>query len=116
METYAYDELQRLVQTTRTLSTGTETDFVRYDDLGNIVAKSDYSVMPSAGVTSPYTYGDAARSQGRAGPHAVRTVARAAGGTAVFDYDDNVPVPAISITRSGGCRSPVPLEDDRPGA
>jgi hypothetical protein len=27
-----------------------------------------------------------------------------------------LPVPAVSITRSGGCRSPVPLEGDRPGA
>jgi hypothetical protein len=36
-------------------------------------------------------------------------------------YDQDIenaelPVPAVSITRSGGCRSPVPFEGDRPGA
>jgi RHS repeat-associated protein len=93
-ETYQYDELQRLVATTRswvgmtpapypTINGASHTygDSYTYDDLGNILSKPDYAMN--------YTYGSSARAVGNAGPHAVSTVTESGVTTAPFSYDLN---------------------------
>ena len=84
IETYAYDDLQRLTGTTRSwagLTRAPEGESYGYDDLGNILWKGDYG--------SGYGYGTPARATGNAGPHAVASVAKLDGTTATFAYDAN---------------------------
>ena len=84
IETYAYDDLQRLTGTARSwagLTRAPEGESYGYDDLGNILWKGDYG--------SGYGYGTPARATGNAGPHAVASVAKLDGTTATFAYDAN---------------------------
>lgn len=89
-ESYTYDDLQRLLTTTRswsgtpvgTYATNPEVDTVAYDDLGNVTRKSDFAWT--------YAYGTSARTMGAAGPHAVRQVWDQAGrNLGTFGYDAN---------------------------
>jgi hypothetical protein len=85
VESYQYDELQRLQNESRTYTnmapaTGTVlSEGYSYDDVGNILSKTDYSPT--------YTYGDATRPGG-AGPHAVSSVVIGVN-TYSFTYDQN---------------------------
>lgn len=88
-ETYAYDELQRLLTARRAWigaglpATATE-DSYAYDDLGNITKKSDYAAA--------YKYAQpnaACSARPLAGPHAVSSVVKSEGGVASFCYDAN---------------------------
>src|SRR5262249_53374639 len=56
-------------------------DTYAYDDLGNILAKSDYG--------DSYTYGTQPRTGDNAGPHAVRQGVKGGGTRATFSYDLN---------------------------
>ncbi len=87
-ETYQYDQLQRLTSASRAWSgltaaaATTTADSYTYDDLGNIVSKSDYG--------DQYIYGTVARSgPNMAGPHAVATVMKNGFAKAPFVYDAN---------------------------
>jgi len=82
-ESYVYDEMNRLLQSSRG---ATPTEF-RYDAVGNIERKTDFS----ADTANAYTYGSSNRSasNGWAGPNAVRTVALSGGGTRTYSYDEN---------------------------
>ena len=84
-ETFAYDDLQRIVTASRLWEglTGESpaTDNYSYDDLGNIKSKSDYATS--------YAYGNIARSIRLAGPHAVASIVKKDGSTAPFTYDWN---------------------------
>jgi RHS repeat-associated protein len=87
-EVYQYDELQRLLGESRSYvnltpsSTTALSESYTYDDIGNIVSKSDFG--------GPYTYGDATRPSG-AGPHAVLSVwdPAANANKAKYAYDPN---------------------------
>ena len=86
-ERYDYDDLQRLTGATRMWdgmtwqSPTTPADTYAYDDLGNIISKSDYG--------DQYVYGSAARTNGLAGPHAVTSISMAGFPKASFQYDPN---------------------------
>ena len=86
-EAYQYDELQRLLGSTRSWSGIAPTastllgDEYAYDDLGNISSKSDYG--------DKYVYGDQARTNNLAGPHAVLSVSNGGVTKATFSYDLN---------------------------
>nr|WP_246722905.1 fibronectin type III domain-containing protein [Aliikangiella sp. G2MR2-5] len=76
-ETYRYDDLHRLVESTLNgVSTGYD-----YDKVGNLLYKDDFA--------SNYLYGDIARTYNNAGPNAVRQVTKAGGGTVTYSYDAN---------------------------
>src|SRR6266571_1231702 len=81
-EAYQYDDLQRLLGSSRfwtgmTPGPGTTSgESYAYDDLGNIITKSDYAQQ--------YNYGTN-RITGAAGPHAVVSVSTGA----TFTYDPN---------------------------
>lgn len=85
-EDYAYDDLHRLTNATRTIN-GTQQTAVTYDydDVGNFIKKSDYATS--------YSYGNATKSLGgNAGSNAVRRITKssqAGGGTATYSYDLN---------------------------
>jgi RHS repeat-associated protein len=86
-ESYAYDDLQRLLSASRTWTgmtpdpTTDTQDSYAYDDLGNITSKSDYG--------DTYTYGSMGRGLAFAGPHAVLSVSKAGAVKDTFEYDLN---------------------------
>lgn len=81
-ETYTYDDLHRLKTSDRTIAGAVQTTInYGYDDVGNLKLKDDFATS--------YTYGDMNKTNGNAGPNAVRSVALATGGTATFSYDSN---------------------------
>jgi hypothetical protein len=85
-ESYGYDDLQRLLSSTRTWegispNPSPSGDSYAYDDLGNITQKSGYADL--------YKYGDQARSIGLAGPHAVVSVSNHGAVKTTFAYDPN---------------------------
>src|SRR5207248_7685544 len=84
METYGYDDLQRLMGAQRSWAGMTPSgstslsDAYTYDDLGNILSKSDYAAS--------YTYGNGSRPlPSLGGPHAVTALSTGA----TFTYDAN---------------------------
>jgi RHS repeat-associated protein len=74
-ETFVYDDLHRLTQSNRVLSSGTSTINYAYDASGNLILKDDYA--------SGYTYNPSDR------PNAVASVTKVGGGTVTFGYDAN---------------------------
>ena len=86
-EAYNYDDLQRLLSATRNwqgVAPDPNTSLIdtyAYDDLGNIISKSDYGQV--------YIYGDKARGKDLAGPHAVVSVSNNGTAKASFKYDLN---------------------------
>ncbi|HET9034086.1 MAG TPA: RHS repeat-associated core domain-containing protein [Dokdonella sp.] len=79
-ESYAYDGLQRLTQTTRNGVPGNPAPVTyRYQNNGNLSAKSDYSFA----TPGSYVYGN-----GSCGPHAVSAVVRA-GSALTYSCDAN---------------------------
>ncbi len=92
-ELFTHDDLQRLRSASRSWGTTpppgysagyTESDSYTYDDLGNLLSKSDYGTV--------YAYGTSTRGTRNAGPHAVHSVTKApsaGGGTVEFSYDAN---------------------------
>jgi hypothetical protein len=86
-ESYAYDELQRLLSATRTWPSGMTvspqtraSDTYTYDVLGNIIGKSDYA--------DNYQY-NVQRPDHTPLPHAVGTVSVAGTPKPSFSYDEN---------------------------
>ena len=81
-EVYQYDNLFRVTENKVTFAgtTLTPIDYT-YDDVGNLLKKSDYANL--------YTYGNSARSIGNAGGNAVRQLSLVGGGTATLTYDNN---------------------------
>jgi len=93
-EAFSYDDLYRLTSATRTWTSqahAQETVGYRYDAIGNVLVKDDYSATTSStGTEEPYRYGSSARTQpSHAGPHAVRQVEMPDGSFTDFEYDDN---------------------------
>ncbi|MBV1909340.1 MAG: VCBS repeat-containing protein [Kangiellaceae bacterium] len=83
-EDYEYDDLHRLTMSHRVINGIEDTLNYDYDAVGNINIKDDFS--------TDFTYGDIARSNGNAGPNAVRQVVKTAaygGGTVTYAYDLN---------------------------
>ncbi len=105
-ENYVYDGLHRLTQATLSLRLANEEPALQrfmaaavsqpppittepviesrtysYDDLGNLMSKSDYATQ--------YAYGSAAGPAGQRGPHAVVGVWMAGGSSTSFTYDAN---------------------------
>ena len=74
IETFLYDDLHRLTQSSRTLPGGSSVIDYSYDAAGNLLSKSDYA--------SSYTYGGTQ-------PNAVSSISKAGGGSATFTYDAN---------------------------
>lgn len=89
-ETYGYDDLHRLIWSNLD---GTQINY-EYDKVGNLTKKDDYAAS--------YVYGEISRSNGNAGPNAVRQITKASGGTISYSYDSNG-----NLTSSDG-----PLSDD----
>ncbi|TQV87009.1 fibronectin type III domain-containing protein [Aliikangiella coralliicola] len=82
IETYQYDDLHRLTQSSLSIGGAAQTPInYTYDAVGNLTSKDDYG--------SGYVYGDLAKSNGKAGPNAVRSVNKNNVGTIEFSYDDN---------------------------
>ncbi|WP_295798640.1 RHS repeat-associated core domain-containing protein [uncultured Microbulbifer sp.] len=89
-ESFTYDNLHRLTQSSRswngyvptTLHSTVDYD---YDAAGNLLYKTDFS----SGSLSAYQYGDASRSTGNAGPNAVTQVQLKDLSTRSYAYDLN---------------------------
>jgi RHS repeat-associated protein len=83
LESFTYDDLQRLDTSEKVWSVGAtapQSIDYDYDEIGNLVRKSDFG--------SVYLYGNVDRSLGgNAGPHAVRQVQLVGGGVVDFNYD-----------------------------
>ncbi|WP_197412268.1 RHS repeat-associated core domain-containing protein [Rheinheimera sp. EpRS3] len=80
-ESYAYDELHRLTQSTYSNLGYTVPISYSYDAVGNLQSKSDYA--------NTYRYGNAQRSLGgNAGSNAVRQVVKLNNSTVNFSYDN----------------------------
>ncbi len=80
-ETFTYDTLNRL-RSANSSRYGTKT--YTYNDIGNILTKSDFSLDQDAANGPAYTYGER-----NAGPHAVTSVRLRNGTTAQYNYDNN---------------------------
>ena len=84
-ETYLYDNLQRLIQSSLDINNGadkgTSSINYNYDKVGNFTLKSDY--------ISTYSYGDMAKSTQNAGPNAAHYVTKSDGTSATYQYDLN---------------------------
>ncbi len=83
IETFAYDDLNRLTSVSTLGGGGQQNVTLTYDDLGNIASKSDIGA---------YTYEQAhpGCSSGHAGPHAVTTVSGAKNATYCYDLNGNM--------------------------
>lgn len=81
VETYGYDDLQRLTgNTVKWNGTTVQNNTYQYNATGNLLKKSDYA--------NTYRYGDATKSLGgNAGPSAVRQVVKLNNTTVNFSYD-----------------------------
>lgn len=83
-EDYDYDDLHRLILSTTNIGGTVDSISYDYDAVGNITIKSDHS--------SDFTYGDIAKTNGNAGPNAVRQVVKSfeiGGGVESYEYDGN---------------------------
>ena len=81
VETYGYDDLQRLTgNTVKWNGTTVQNNTYQYNATGNLLKKSDYA--------NTYRYGNATKSLGgNAGPSAVRQVVKLNNTTVNFSYD-----------------------------
>lgn len=82
VESFYYDDIQRLTQSSVSWSGAIDPRTVGYDydAIGNMLLKSDFADV--------YHYGSADRSQGNAGPHAVHRVERQDGTAIEYQYDN----------------------------
>ncbi|WP_275540767.1 hypothetical protein, partial [Pseudidiomarina taiwanensis] len=84
IETYSYDALHRLTQSTRSFNGISHSEpaiTYSYDAVGNLTSKSDFASL--------YVYGDASRSDANAGPNAVRSIVKPDSSLAFYSYDAN---------------------------
>ncbi|QDP01563.1 polymorphic toxin type 50 domain-containing protein [Thalassotalea sp. PS06] len=82
-EDYRYDQLHRVIANSVTFD-GTSLPPISYDydEVGNLLKKSDYGLS--------YSYGNSAKSAGgNAGSNAVRAITLTKGGSATLTYDEN---------------------------
>ncbi|MBD3654289.1 SpvB/TcaC N-terminal domain-containing protein [Kangiella sp.] len=84
-EDYSYDNLHRLTYSTRSFTGITHTEdpiTYSYDQVGNLLVKTDYATTISYGGTGK-------ANAGNAGPNAVLSITKPDGRTADYTYDNN---------------------------
>ncbi|WP_196138292.1 polymorphic toxin-type HINT domain-containing protein [Aliikangiella sp. G2MR2-5] len=82
IESYTYDDLHRLKNSTRVVNGVSLADInYDYDVVGNLLLKDDYA--------NNYIYGNKERSSGNAGPNAVYSIEKVGVGTQTYTYDNN---------------------------